>query len=226
MFYNKVHPSLRSKYKVPDNVNKRLYQIAERDNPDPTTLIPVQAVGFADLRKRVNEQQKAHGEFQRKLEEERERLNKMRQEHELVTKVTIPELRRRHSELSHRLLRVMNRIELLRSRDLPLLNEEIDYRRQLETIKRKLAKPAQFQARVAELASLVRMQEEGRTALEAALPHTLDPENAQKIYEVLETQRKCLAHMTQVLRKDLRDMQAIVQTQTDASGSGKPDRLL
>ena len=177
----------------------------------------MQAVGFADLTKRIQEQDKATTEYQKKLEvcsraffvglcehvfwptqEEQAKLVEMKQKHEVTTKVQIQKLRTTQAELSHRLLKVisigrhsghdlvclqvMTKIEVLRAAGVPLLNEEMEFRRQLESIKRKLAKPAQFQARVSELASIVRMQED--RAGDSGLMPSLDAENTKRISEV------------------------------------------
>lgn len=211
--YNKVHPALRSKYKPPEGTNQRQYQVAERNNPDPTNLVPVGVKGFEDLTKRIGEQDKANVEYQKKLEEEQKKLVEMRQQHEITTKVEIAKLRKHQSALSHRLLKVMTRIEMQRARDIPLLSEEIEFRRKLESAKRNLAKPAQFQARVTELASIVRLQEDRPN--DAAFLPTLDTPNAKHIHEFLEKQRRALAQLTSVIRKDLHDTDTMIKTTVD-----------
>lgn len=209
--YNKVHPSLRSKYPRPATISARQYELAERNNPDPANLVPVPIIGFEDLTKRIGEQDKANLEYQRRLEEEQKRLYSMRQEHELTTKTKIEALRKNQANLSHRLLKVMTKLEMQRAREIPLLGPEVEFRKKLESIRRKLAKPAQFQARVTELSSLVRLQEERSGDSSSYLP-PLDPPNAKAIYHFLETQRRALAQLTSVLRKDMGDLHTIILT--------------
>ncbi|RKP24616.1 hypothetical protein SYNPS1DRAFT_4475, partial [Syncephalis pseudoplumigaleata] len=44
--YNLVHPSEVHLYQCPPNQNETLWRQAQRDNPDPSCLVPVLAVGF------------------------------------------------------------------------------------------------------------------------------------------------------------------------------------
>ncbi len=68
-------------------------------------------------------------------------LVEMGYRHDLVRKQEIERVRKVLTDLSHRLLKAMTKIEADRAQDFPLLNTEVDFRRKLESLKRKLAKP-------------------------------------------------------------------------------------
>jgi nuclear pore complex protein Nup54 len=209
MFYNKVHPNMRQQYKKPDNVDNKLWQQAERNNPDTKHLIPVQAVGFQDLQKRIQEQNKAQQEMDQKVENERKTLIGLQQQFELTTKVEMQELKKTQADLSHRLLKAMTKLELYRTRDQPLINQEIEFRKQLEGIGRQIQKP-DVQGRVMELASQTRMLEE-RASDSMFLPIP-DEANQRRIYEVLDNQRKMLEVLTKTIQKDIKEMGTLVNT--------------
>jgi len=195
----------------PDNLNKlngRLWEEAERNNPDPKSLFPVQAIGFPDLIKRVQARDKATDVYQSTLQELHSQILDMQQAHELTTKVQIAELRQTHSKQAHQLLRVMTQVELLKSRDNPLLSPEIEFRGQLESLKQELAKPTQFQGRVTELASIVRIQDERPVDHQSV---EMDPDNQKQVFEFLQSQKQGLQFLTTVLQKDMRDIAVVIQ---------------
>jgi len=213
MFYNKVNPNDVNKYKPPQNVEKTLWKQAVQNNPDPKNLVVAQLVGFEDLKKRIQQQDFAHSEYQKKLEDIRRTIVEMQNQHELIKKQEIEKLRKVMTDQSHRLLKVMTKIECERARDMPLLNTEIDFRRKIESLKRKLAKPTQFQARLSDLSSLVRMQEDrptGNNFVPNSDQVVFDPDTVEKLYDFLETQRGGLEHLTNTLKKDRNDIAKVL----------------
>jgi len=127
-------------------------------------------------------------------------------------KNTIDKIRRRHQELVHLLLKLMTKLESKRAMGLSLHTQEIDFRRQLESLKRKLAKPAQYQARVSELQSIVHMQEDRSGGFGAdGLNYKLDGFNQQQLYDFLDWQRNALQLLTSTLVKDKQIMDTLIQ---------------
>ncbi len=185
----------------------------------------------------MKQQNIASTEYQNKLNEIRNLLVDLGYRHDLIRKQEIERVRRKLTEQSHRLLKVMTKIESDRARDFPLLNTEIDFRRKLESIKRKLAKP---QARVTELSVAVKQIDDrtdgtgsaaaggggsgsGSAASTAMIAvgsgsgtdskmsaaQLLDPENSDKLYAFLDTQRTALGYLMSTLKKDLKDVQTV-----------------
>ncbi len=111
---------------------------------------------------------------------------------------------RDHAKASHALLEVMTQIEMQRARDVPLFQAEVQYARKLDALRRELLRPGHFQSRVAELASVVRVQQEdiqqqqqqmhgagagaGGSGAAQNFPRTLDDDTLKQLYEFLESQ--------------------------------------
>ncbi|KAJ1672900.1 Nucleoporin nup57, partial [Spiromyces aspiralis] len=57
-FYNVVDPSQVQLYQCPPNQDPVLWQLAQRDNPDPSRLVPALASSFKDLKERSDEQKR------------------------------------------------------------------------------------------------------------------------------------------------------------------------
>lgn len=226
VFYNKVSPDEVKRHKKPDLANPRLWEQAERNNPDPNVLVPVLCVGFEDLQKRISAQDHAFAQYQKTLDAIRNQVLLMKQEQEAKCKLRIAALRKATTDLSHRVLSVISHIELQRAREFPLLPPEVDFRRKLEHIKRQLAKPAQFQARATELASLVRMQSSTRGAEADAsqLAGAVDPDTLRKIHAILDTQRQQLAVLAAAVKKDTGDALLISEELGRGGSSGARGR--
>eukprot|EP00455_Lapot_gusevi_P038837 TRINITY_DN4353_c0_g1_i1.p1 TRINITY_DN4353_c0_g1~~TRINITY_DN4353_c0_g1_i1.p1 ORF type:complete len:357 (+),score=78.78 TRINITY_DN4353_c0_g1_i1:85-1155(+) len=206
MLYNQVDPSRVSQFKRPNNVDPRLWQLAVQNNPKPDSLVPVQATGFVDLKKRFDEQTKANAVYTQHLQELENKMGALEGD-ELKIKHELEQCKQRHRDLAARLLQVMGKLEMVRGRGVPLLNEEILFQKKLESMARELNKPNQYSSRVAELASLARIHQQN--PLQLATPSQLDPESLQQIYTFLENQRSALQHLTTTLKKDMADMQLV-----------------
>ncbi len=55
--YNVVEPADRHKYMCPTFIEKRLWEQAERENPQPEDCVPVAVIGFQALQERIGHQQ-------------------------------------------------------------------------------------------------------------------------------------------------------------------------
>ncbi|KAK7062874.1 Nucleoporin nup57 [Paramarasmius palmivorus] len=113
-FYNLVDPAQVNLYTRPPNaVREDLWQKAVRENPDPSCLVPVLALGFDDLRDRVDAQTQQSTAHREKLTELQARLRTLTTHH---TTVTIPRLQRYsalQTQLLHRLLKLVQHLHLL-----------------------------------------------------------------------------------------------------------------
>ncbi|ORY49622.1 hypothetical protein BCR33DRAFT_713943 [Rhizoclosmatium globosum] len=161
-FYNMVHPSEVGMYKCPPNHDPTLYQQAVQDNPDPSCMVPVLAIGFEDLKKRISHQDQMSEMHKAKLTELAEMLNTIERKHYLETVVKLDEYKRRHVELTHRVLILMRTVEILRNKGYPIRSEEESLRARLEAMATQLKKPAHFRGRVQELEAALRLVKDSR----------------------------------------------------------------
>lgn len=183
-FYNMVHPSEVARYQIPPKTDVALYEQAMRDNPDPTCLVPVLAVGFGDLQKRIEFQKQQSEIHQGALSTISQELDETKQKHELHTLVRLEERRRRAMELSHRMLRLMKNVHLLRTRGYSITTEDEKFRARLDNMHMHLHRPSQFRGRVNELWAQVQMlRDAGRLG---ALGRGKGGGRGQGVYEVVD----------------------------------------
>jgi len=210
MMFNRVDPADVDKYVRPATVNERLWTQAVEANPDPSRFVPVQATGFQDLRLRVEEQNKITTEHVKALEDVQAFLLTLQKKHDLDTRIKIDQYKQRHLELSHRVLKLMKRVEVLTYKGYPISLEEEAFRAKLENLQRELNQPSLFRGRLSDLLSFLRThnQQEVSTAsnIHQQLTDTLDHDSLESIHTFLEQQTAGLAHLAELLKQDLRDM--------------------
>jgi len=206
-FYNLVNPADVLKHVKPPIVNDKLWMQALKDNPDPSRLMPLQIRGFVELRQRVEQQDRAAQDQQKALKEIQNCINVIQQKHELNTAVKIQEYRRRHMQLAARVLRIMKKIEIMRSLGYSISLDEEAFRKKLENLYMELNKPTQFKGRLNELTSLVRMQDEATQGNY----EPLDPESMQQIHKYLQQQQEGLKHLTEIVKSDAKDLGTITK---------------
>jgi hypothetical protein len=143
-------------------------------------------------------------------------------------------MQRVHAQHAHRLLRILNRVEAARAKDVtPRLPEEVEFEHKLQVVERALNQPPQpLFAQIQQLAAAVQ-QLEGReeaaagaggaaSALPSDSPWLLrDDQSAEKLFHFLKTQRDALEHVVTLLRQDQRDLATIAQA---VAGSRDRDR--
>ncbi|KAJ1922354.1 Nucleoporin nup57 [Mycoemilia scoparia] len=144
-FYNAVDPSEVSRYQCPPNQDPVLWQMAQRDNPDPTKLVPVLASSFIDLKERVGLQQKQSEAYKSALKMISEKLESLMRKHHNITLIKLSEARRRHADLAQRLLEFMKSLQLLRLRSQMLKPEEEMLRVRVEELTRALSSQQSLQ---------------------------------------------------------------------------------
>jgi nuclear pore complex protein Nup54 len=170
-------------------------------------MIPVLAVGFKDLKIRIQEQDKMTAQQLSTLKDIELYITRLHQKHNLDTTLKLEEYKRRHLELTRRVVRVMKKKEVLTSQGYALLKSEELFRARLEGLQRELNKPNQFKAVLSDLHSTVSMMLNNvatssfesvvssrslsgeETSVDRSTPYpqleTLDDESIEKIYTVL-----------------------------------------
>jgi len=210
VFYNMVPPGEAVRYGRPANFPPELWDLAQRDNPDPTSFVPVLAVGFDDIQKRRRAQEVQAEAYDGKLREIQTNLVNLSKKHEGETAVKLLEYKRRHLELTHRVLRIMKGLEVQRCRSYPLMPEEDNLRIKLEGLQRELDRPTQFKGRVSELESLVQMLAEADLGQQEAFVVT-DEGSLKQTQAVLADQQKGLNHLVSILKQDAAELEIMMK---------------
>ncbi|RKP36716.1 nucleoporin complex subunit 54-domain-containing protein [Dimargaris cristalligena] len=150
-FYNLVDPAQVGLYTCPPDHDPALWEQAQLENPDPTCLVPALAVGFEDLRKRMDQQETEATAHITKLDEISEKLTQLRHLHQVETLARLAEFRRRNQEHAYRIQRLVKMVQVLRFRGQTLRPEEEVVRVRLEAMLNELTRPGQLQRRSQDL---------------------------------------------------------------------------
>ncbi|KAJ2392150.1 Nucleoporin nup57 [Coemansia sp. RSA 2611] len=225
-FYNVVESGQAHLYQCPAGQDLVLWQQAVSDNPDPSTLVPVLANGFDDLRKRVDSQSLQMQSYQERTAEISNKLGSILQKHHSETTVRLAECKRRQAELSQRLLEFMKLVQLLRLRGQLLHPEEELFRVRVEHLEKEMTRSGSLKQRLAEIQDHVyRLQATARRRREL-LGHSsagytgdgyevADEALLESVVKLLDDKQRGLARMTQVISQDAEAIDYIESTIED-----------
>lgn len=187
----------------PVGIDHRLWEQAKKDNPDPGSMLPVPMVGFGELRRRLKLQEQQSALHRSRLDIIQADISQL-QLAQAKTTSRIEEYKRKHLDLSHRVLKVMAKQEALRRMGFGITADEEQLRARLETLQYDLTAPAQFRGRLQELLSQVHMQ--SHLVAVRQDPYRLDVHLQAEIKQLLREQQAGLQHLVQVVKTDLDDM--------------------
>ncbi|KAK3822933.1 MAG: nucleoporin complex subunit 54-domain-containing protein [Benniella sp.] len=217
-FYNFVHPDDVNKYGPPLNVDPYEWHQALLECPDRECMVPALAVGFEDLKKRM-ESQNEMTEIQRvKLDEIEGKMNEIMQFHLLQTAAKVREFKRRHIQLSQRVLTLMKRVQILRNRGVPIRADEEALRVRLENALEQLRNPAHFRGKITELWAQIQILKDSKRLHPTGNYEVADEAQLETIGKFLQDQQAGLQHVTAVIQQDMHDIE-ILQRKLEEIGS-------
>ncbi|TKY86111.1 hypothetical protein EX895_004936 [Sporisorium graminicola] len=94
-------------------MHDQLWMAAVRENPDPNRLYPVLALGFNDLKKRIESQAREAQRQRALLQNLATRLAALEQKHSLSNSVRAQAAQNRQAQLHHRLVGLVGKTQLL-----------------------------------------------------------------------------------------------------------------
>ncbi|KAJ3416118.1 hypothetical protein HDV05_003087 [Chytridiales sp. JEL 0842] len=207
----------QTQQQIGDPLTNKLAEIQSFWDP----MVPVLAVGFDDIKKRIAQQESVSNIHKAKLEELSDQLDKIERKHYLETTVKLEEYKRRHVELAHRVLKIMKYVEVLRNKGYPIRAEEEALRGRLEAMDTQLKKPAHFRGRVQELQATLRLLKDSRriTTLGdsregngVGMEYTfVDEQQMTLIGEALSTAQEGLKNLSAVIEEDQKDLSIIMK---------------
>ncbi|XP_022079496.1 nuclear pore complex protein Nup54-like [Acanthaster planci] len=193
----------------PLGYDPRLWRQAKLDNPDPEKLVPVPMVGFHTLKSRLENQEQQTKQHQARLDMINQDTETL-QHKQTTIQAKIAEYKRRHLELSHRVLRILVRQETQRKAGMAIQTEEEQLRTRLEGLQAELNAPTQMKGRLNEMMSQIRLHSHlppGRGSEQYALA----TEMQQEIRQHLKHQQEGLSHLIATIKSDLQDLKLIEQ---------------
>ncbi|XP_077983788.1 nucleoporin p54-like [Glandiceps talaboti] len=191
----------------PAGYDPRLWRQAKLDNPDPESLIPVPMVGFSELNSRFKHQEYQNKQHQGRLNIISEDICTL-QRNQATIHGKLAEYKRRHAELSHRILQIMLAQEVYRKSGLAIQIDEEQFRVQLESIQAELHAPTQFKGRLNEMMSQIRMQSQA-LAVRSEERYSIDMALQEEIRQHLKQQQEGIRHLMSVIKDDIEDLQLI-----------------
>uniref|UniRef100_A0A183AT01 Nup54 domain-containing protein n=1 Tax=Echinostoma caproni TaxID=27848 RepID=A0A183AT01_9TREM len=124
----------------PAGIDKLIWQQAQADNPHPDCTIPVPLVGFAELKRRKQEQVAFSQQQSAILKQIGEVVQQMKTG-QLAISQKLTQLKRKQIEISHRILNVLRRQEVHRRAGFAIRVEEESLRCGLERIWSEITSP-------------------------------------------------------------------------------------
>ncbi|KAJ7111321.1 nucleoporin complex subunit 54-domain-containing protein [Mycena epipterygia] len=220
-FYNRVDPNQVGLYGRPPNAtNEALWTKAVRENPDPTCLVPAIAIGFDDLRQRVDAQGQQAASHQDRLKELKTRLETLSStQHQ--NSARLARAAALQTQLTHRLLALAAHLHLL----VPTLRasairvEEETLRASLEDLREELGARTggaggRMRGKLGELWALVGAlgaAREGAQHVPGGEWKVVDEDGLARIAQILSEQQAGLVHLTKILQGDLADINVVLK---------------
>ncbi|KAL8558456.1 hypothetical protein ACOMHN_052273 [Nucella lapillus] len=193
----------------PEGLDPLLWRQAKLDNPDPENLIPVAMVGFRELQQRLKHQEEETKLHQQRLDVVAGDLSQLQTQHS-QTLAKLDDYKRKHLELSHRLLKVVVKQEICRKLGYAVQVEEEMLKVQLEHQQVELNHPTQFKGRLNELMSQIRMQTQGGFGRDEPT-YQMDASMQAEIKQILKQQQEGLQHLIEVIKEDSKDLERMEQ---------------
>lgn len=179
----------------PPQVAEQQWLEAVVKNPDPSCYIPIALVGAEALQARVGwQQQKASG-FDQDLAMLKQTQDAMqRRTAELHQGVML--LEQMHTTLRSRLLRLMNKVEVLRCMNLPLQVDEINLVKRLQGVLQQMDELTKTIAKL-----------QGSSAV--SLPKNLELPDSERLQQVLTEHRSSIVYLSEAVQQEKRDLHLI-----------------
>ncbi|CAO3610749.1 unnamed protein product [Cunninghamella echinulata] len=215
-FYNMVPPNEVHLYVRPSTQDEQLWNEAQKNNPDPTCMVPVLAVGFDDILKRMEIQDQQSELHKNKLEEISQRLETVQRNYELGSQARLEEHKRRHIDLTQRLIRLLRLVQTLRYKGFPLNDGEMALQKNFQELASQSNSPDQLFNKMLHLWS--QLQSIKKARLQALGQYdentlctweTLNENDTNRIAKVLADEQQGLSHVINILKKDMEDVETL-----------------
>jgi Nucleoporin complex subunit 54/Nucleoporin FG repeat region len=179
----------------PPQVDEQKWLEAVVNNPDRSSYIPVALVGAEALQARVGWQQQQATGYEQNInmlkgaqEDMQRRTAQVRQ--------SVDQLEQMHATLRSRLLRIMNKVEVVRCMNLPLQADEVNLVKRLQGILQQI-----------ELLNKTLSKLQGTNA--APLPKNLELPDRQRLQQVLTEHRSSIIYLSEAVQQEKRDIHLI-----------------
>ncbi|PKY21914.1 hypothetical protein RhiirB3_419368 [Rhizophagus irregularis] len=190
---------------------QELWEEAQKNNPDKTIMMPIVAVGFEDLKKRIIEHLNGKNEISAKLKDIGNKIETLQIKHNLETSVNLENQKRKHMELTQRVIKLMKRIQVVRLRGTMTRSGEEQLKGRLEEIKQNLLRPMVRLDHIKTQYSILKIHWDNREPSVAHKYNTVDANQLDNIVKVLGAEHTGIVHGIDTLKKDSKDIDLIIK---------------
>ncbi|EPX72556.1 nucleoporin Nup44 [Schizosaccharomyces octosporus yFS286] len=222
-FYNKVPVEQAALYVKPATHNQQKWDEAVANRPS-NSVVPVLAVGFPDVQKRMNMQINQVNAYRIRMREIVETLERLGNKHDLSSNIKLAEAKNRHIQLSERVLRLAIKVHVLRHRGYALKSNEEDLRKRLDDLAKSLNNPEVFGrlneiwARITLIFEGKKVSDEQRNSLaKGAIDWSKNNDQLQTITDVLRDHQNGLSYVAKLIQEDLGTLSKQLDDQTNSS---------
>ncbi|EGF80032.1 hypothetical protein BATDEDRAFT_89228 [Batrachochytrium dendrobatidis JAM81] len=213
-FYNMVHASEAHLYQPPPQ-EMGTYQQAQMNNPDPSCMVPVLAVGFGDLKKRMEVQEQQQAVHKEKLEMIATRVDALKTKHFVDTLVKLDEFRRRQRQMVHKTYMLLKTVQILRNRGYSIRVDEEALRSRFESMERDLQKPSIFRGRLNEIWAQLQQLKDSKRMSDDATFSIVDEDSLAPVLEALSEMQNGLSHFTKLIQNDQNSLEVMAQAYSE-----------
>ncbi|CAO3625218.1 unnamed protein product [Cunninghamella echinulata] len=214
-FYNMVAPQEVHLYQRPPNQDQKAWDDAQKRNPDPSCMVPVLAVGFTDIEKRMEVQKLTSEAHKAKLAELDQRMKKIQLSNIQENAMRLMEAKRQYMELTQRVIKFLKHTQVLRHKGLSITHEEEVMRTSFETIQDQLQRSEQIRGTFSQMwAQLQLIKESGRKygSIDGVDEwDSVSSSHVEEITKILNEQQRGIQHIIDVVQKDLKQVDTIQQ---------------
>ncbi|KAF4527350.1 hypothetical protein B566_EDAN001127 [Ephemera danica] len=193
----------------PAGIDRKLWEQAIKDNPDPERLIPTPMVGFADLRARIRSQEmesSKHLSFLQQAEQKVAELKRSMGE----TEVKLSQRRQALLTLQQRLLALLVKLQVARRSGATLLPVEEELKARLESIKTHISHPSHCKAKLGDIVAQTRLHKAAGSSF--AGQYSIDPEALQDFQKFLSMEQEGISRLIDVSMADQNCLKLIMHT--------------
>lgn len=156
IFYNASSMAATINPQVPQGMDPALWEQIQKNNPDPSRLVPVQLSGFDELQTRMQQQSARIQEHLQALTGIERVLAECSDIEKTQCALKLTEFRNRYCTLFRRLVQFIGRVWCLLSRGRALRVEENQMKEALEALQKRMNSPGQLHDQLADLIELFR----------------------------------------------------------------------
>ncbi|RCH82856.1 hypothetical protein CU098_000567 [Rhizopus stolonifer] len=204
-FYNVVPANQVHLYTMPADHDQKEWENAQANNPDPEKMVPALAIGYEDVQKRIDQQNKLSDAHNGKLKELETVMNKIKDIHLSKTNMRINESKQRFMDIAQRLLWFMKYGQVIRRKGLSITAEEEAMLARLENVEDQLQRSEISHGKLNRLWAQLQLVKESRRkygTIDHVEWNNVSDEQMREMTKNLNEQNNAIERVVQMVKTD------------------------